>query len=343
MEYKSPASKSMCRFFGLSKAWNYAAIAMAVLATVLLVYGIIEQQKPHEPAVKFTHETTSGEYVYIDLCEVPDWVFTTEQKHELTHYYAGLNTDGTVFLLVLAHEKYKELTSELGNNIGFMPSSSPDSASKFTRIYGATHVFSTEDIEYISSCFEITSDEFVTNLGSHYIIEGEVPPSSRAQGYAIYAVLLLVPMVIIFVRLQKRKKSYANSIDRLCTLGMENQIEQEFDMPGIVCFPAAKLCFSKHYIYWGSGSRSSLYYGGRIIAYADVYWLFVNQVGKSPTVVNPTLYAGLSDGTFINLADRNVTDDFVQNIAKIVRGQNPDVLLGCSDEISEKYRSRLLK
>jgi len=86
-----------------------------------------------------------------------------------------------------------------------------------------------------------------------------------------------------------------------------------------------------------------LYYGGRIIAYADVYWLFVNQVGKSPTVVNPTLYAGLSDGTFINLADRNVTDDFVQNIAKIVRGQNPDVLLGCSDEISEKYRSRLLK
>lgn len=342
MEHSVSASKSMRSFFGITKIVSWLIILLAGLATVLLIFAIIEQQKPLEP-VKFTHETNSGEYVYTDLSKVAIWSFYTEDNDEHKFFFEGLDDEGVGLYLVLTSEKYDELTSELGTSIGFMLTPSTSTSSKLTRIYGKTYRFSSEEIDNISAHFEITSEEFVEHFGSYYVIAGEIPLNSNGQKYAIYAVMLLVSMIILAVRLNKRKKSYANSLDRLDSLGIKTQAEQEFGLQNTTFFPNAKLYISDHFIYWGPGSRSGLYYGGKVIAFSDIYLIYKLQFGKATQNANATFNIGLWDGTIIPLVDHNMTDDFVNKIVKNAQENNPEVLLGYSDEIKNQYLSRIQK
>jgi hypothetical protein len=283
-----------------------------------------------------------GDYVYIDLSAITSPVFIEHTKQGLNWYYEGMTKGGKIFFLTIELEKERELSSQISYKFREYKLSPNDiQSSQTVRLEGTLHSFATADIEKLASNYDMTTDTFTAKYGHYYFVDGEVPPDDRVISLVIISIILLLAATITLVRYQRNKNAYLSSVERLKSLGLNGQVETEFDMQSASYFPSAKLLFSEHYVYLGSGTRAGMNFNGRILAYSDIYWLYLFHTSTTTANTISILFAGLADGKKLPLLDRSITADLLDFVQKTIRFYNPNVLIGYSEEIKGIYLSRV--
>lgn len=208
----------MQRYVKHSAGWWWITAACMVIAICCMVKAVqVERyRETMEPSPLLVGEEQAGDYSYIDVVDMTDWVYqvTDRSGGEKVFYFAG-DADGYVYLVRLSDAQYAEFAGI------------SDELPAPVRLTG---VLCTVPKRYIPDLAEIdgtTVEEYIAYYGDYYI-DAAMTPADMDNGFLTGAIAAFAAAVILLLQSAAFSVQFAKEIKRLEREGLLERAEYEF-------------------------------------------------------------------------------------------------------------------
>jgi len=277
-----------------------------------------------EPAPFDALEGEKGEYVYLDVIGVSDWVYKYD---ETTFYvlednwhllYVGILTEGQFASLRAQNSYWNELTDRE------IP----------VRLTGTALNVTSSVKEAFSEVFEITGEEFDSYFGYRSIDVGATPSGEKASMWSAFAVMLFVLSLIPLLGSRPNAAATRKALRRLENRGLLDTAEAEFASPLAETVYKDRLRLTRRFLF-GRGM-------GLAAAWEDVLWCYERVMRSYGIVVTARiLMIGTADGRLHSLPFGPKDVDELYKTMEKIGERNPRLLRGFTKENRAAWKAAL--
>ncbi len=302
----------MQRYVKHSVGWWWITAACMVIAICCIVKAVQVQRyrEAMEPSPLLVGEEQPGDYSYIDVVDMTDWVYrvTDRSGSEKVFYFAG-DADGYVYLVRLSDAQYARFA---------------DISDEPPAPVHLTGVLCTVPKRYIPDLAEVdgtTVEEYIAYYGDYYI-DAVMTPADMDNGFLTGAAAAFTVAVILLLQSAVLSVQFAKEIKRLKREGLLERAEYEFQRSRSDLHAAVRL--SDTFIY---GRHSDL---ARPLT--DVLWVYWHE----GSVVDVHLLTTDGRDCMLRLSG-NAARRSAEEILQAVSVRNSKVLVGRTRENSLRY------
>ena len=302
-------------------AW--VLLAVGILGIVLSA-GAYGKGDDSSSAVKFNNSAAdAGDYCYIDVVGVSDWLY----KYESSTYYTVLDKDGNYAIALIKSSDYYSM----GAQRTYWDSDEDAVPPEPYRLYGMS-VKTTDSLKStIAEVWGMSQVEYSTYFGRLYLNASTSPSSNKGSAFIAVAVFSLVGwfgtgLYSLITRSRAKK-----SIRALEASGMMQEASSQF-YNAVTNYPSEPpVLLTKDYIFTKNN--------GSVVNLADIKWIFKRIQRYNFVKVGEYLIGKTADGkekmlmTISKNSEPGIEDRIIDNITAI----NPDLIVGYSKEAQAAY------
>lgn len=234
---------------------------LPIAASIFFGISLLQKDETAEAARFIKGYSDSGEYGYIDVVEVTNWICEVDK----ITYYTVFDADGDCYTV----EMNKNLFDSLGDQYYYYLKNTQENPLPMpqpVRIYGMVEKINNDVKEGIASYWSLTTPEYEEYFGNMVLDTSSSYKTTAIPLFVLAAVFLFLWFTIIFLTPQARNARYSRK--RLEKRTETERAAAEYVDPAneSISFGKAKLVFSTNYLF--SNSMKA------IIKYDDIFWAY---------------------------------------------------------------------
>lgn len=327
---KMNSEKIIKKYIGGSGAKKvFAWIFLLGLLATLPMWTVFRKEADPNSAVQFVGVSEeNGDYVYLDIVGISDFVYKYTRRHVTTTFYSAEDAEGYLYMLELTNSDYKKLTAQQEywnrtDNTAPMPEP--------YRVYGQAENISTERISDFSEVWGLSTEEFVNAFGSKYIDVGSSSESESNTLWAIGSLFTGIFFLAFALENRKVKKNMNYCLDLLASKGELDAAAAELNDGNALLIGNEKARATANYLF---GRKT-----GFVLNYADIAYCYTGVKGSAK---NMTGYfcVNTKDKKNINAADLGRKDYnlYGGQLEAAVAEHNPNALVGNTMQNAAAYK-----
>ena len=179
-------SNTVKDYISPSKSLRTVAWVLFALTLVTIVLGATTLGKGDSSApVKFDpFKQSGGEYAYIDVVGLSDWLY----KVDSTTYYTAMDADGYTYIITLSASDLYRLSAQRT----WWDSDDTDNPPEPVRLTGKTSKITSAAREAIQEVWDMGDAEYSSYFGKLYLITTTTPAESRGGAFIGIGVTLFI-------------------------------------------------------------------------------------------------------------------------------------------------------
>jgi len=216
------AKKTLKKYIGPSAGKKLLAwlLSLATLAT----FGLGIKQSTvtddvNDAVVLDSYSAEVGDFVYVDVLGVSDWILELEQDSVTTTYYTVFDKSGYLHIAIFEDSDIRTMSDQeqFWNDLLF--SDSVDTDAESVRVYGVAEKIPAEYEDDLREYLDMSSSEFDDYLGAMLINATRMPSDNSEAPYIAIGCILLVLSIFVIVSNARSKSGLKKSLKRLEQLG----------------------------------------------------------------------------------------------------------------------------
>lgn len=332
------ATNTLKKYIGPSGGIKFLAWLLAIATIALFAVGIQQSSIEEDPSeAKWFNPFTAeaGDYVYLDIVGISNWLYKVESDSSKTVYYSVEDADDNIYTMVVSDAEYSKMMTQrtYWNREG-----ENDPNAEVYRIYGTARRSSSEVKEALASSWSSyglsTVSDYEYYFGTMHFDSTTTPGDSRGMGFIIGGIFALAAWICAAVASGKSKKNMKKCLKRLEELGELDAAAAEIS-GAVVTVGKDKCRISDNYIYTKKG--------GVVLSLKDILWSYRHVTKTNGINSNTQLLALTCTGKSYGLISVAGGDskDLTTEIMTVMAERNPTILMGFSDALRVEYRARL--
>lgn len=325
------SEKTIKKYIGVSAAKKvFAWIFLLGLLATLPMWTIFRKEADPESAVQFVGVSEkSGDYVYLDIVGISDFVYKYTRRHVTTTFYSAEDAEGYLYMLELSNSDYEKLTAQQeywNRTDDNAPMPEP------YRVYGQAENISTERISDFSEVWGLSTEEFVDAFGSKYIDVGASKESDSNLGWTLGSLFCGIFALILGLENRKVKKNMNYCIDLLASKGELDAAAAELAEGGASIIGDDMARATANYLF---GKRT-----GCAVRYDDIAYCYTTVNGTNRRNLTGSFVVCTKDKSGINAADLGKRDYnlYGGQLEAAVAEHNPNALVGNTHQNAAAYK-----
>lgn len=331
------AKKTLKKYIGPSAGKKLLAWLLSLATIACFALGIKQTTVTDDltEAVAFdSFSAKNGDFVYVDVLGVSDWMLKTEYDSVTTIYYTLLDESGNYHIAVIDDSDILTMSAqeEFWNDFMFEDIVDPDAEP--VRMYGVVEKIPDDCIGDLADYYEMSTSEFSEYMGFILIDTARMPSDNSEAPYIVAGCILLVLSIFVIASNARSKSGMKKSIKRLEQLGELDAAAAELN--GTVnTIGNDKVRISDNYVF----SKRQ----GAAVRIDDILWAYRSIATRRGAVANTSLMAHTCTGKTLVLAFLNGNDrkDLTGQIMEALAEVNPAVLLGIDEANRAEYKAML--
>ena len=310
----------------------FAAIlwVVCIISVFLMIAGLGAGDDPAEATAFHPLDSESGDYCYLDVAGISDWIYEIERDSSTTTYYCAEDAEGYLYTVIL----YDSARSNLSHLEDWYYRTEDIPAPETQRIYGVSKTLSADVKSTLAEWWEVSESEYEDYFGVMVLDCTTTPSEDQSGMWGVIALMTFLFAIIFGVSSAAAKKNFKRSIKRLEELDMIAMAAEELDAPDNIVIGKDKGRLTRHFII---GRRT-----GVVMPYSDVEWAYrritrTNFVATGATLILNTLKHKDIGAIIVPGSDKNgELDAAFQAISE----NNPDAMLGYSTDFIKAYNAK---
>jgi len=331
------AKKTLKKYIGPSAGKKLLAwlLSLATLAT----FGLGIKQSTvtddvNDAVVLDSYSAEVGDFVYVDVLGVSDWILELEQDSVTTTYYTVFDKSGYLHIAIFEDSDIRTMSDQeqFWNDLLF--SDSVDTDAESVRVYGVAEKIPAEYEDDLREYLDMSSSEFDDYLGAMLINATRMPSDNSEAPYIAIGCILLVLSIFVIVSNARSKSGLKKSLKRLEQLGELDAAAAELNGT-VKVIGKDKVRISDNYVF----SKHL----GAAVRIDDILWAYRSITYRKGRVDSTSLPAHICTGKTVTLARVNGNDrkDLTGQIMEALAEANPAILLGIDEANHAEYKAML--
>ena len=323
-------SEGILRKF-LTPARGVAIIGYVLLALCLvaLVLGITANgaEEP-QAAVPFSPlEERTGDYCYLDIVAVSDWLY----NYDGSIYYTAFDADGYMYTVRLSDKQFEDMTVQYDY---FVNAEENDPLPAPYRLYGMSQKTTDNIADAVCSAWGADQADYYEYFGNLFLNGTTTPAEEKGAVWFLAALfaflfgLMLAGMGVNANRIAKK------SIRRLEERGELDAAAAELEDPSNETFLKGALRLGEHYVF----SKNT----GAAFRYEDILWCYTRVTRSGLIKMSTSVIANTATTKNIALAAivrGKEAEEVIEAVMATLAEKNPNVLLGFTNENRKAYKA----
>ena len=315
--------KRLRAYIGPSGAGRIIGLVLLVGALVLAALAIRSAAQPVEDPVRFrTRGMDGGEWCYLDVVGISDWVY----RNDDTYYHIAEDAKGNFAVVHISESRYKKMTAQQAYW------NEETAVQEPVRITGIAREATATMKSYICQALDINLLDYGTYFGTSYLNAAGSPHSGDTAMLAVMAGVLALIGVILLLTANSTKKKTDRAIEALGGYGVE-QAAAELEAPTTERVGRDALRLGETHLF---GKRRGL-----LLRYDQVVWAYQQVQRTNFIVTGRNLLLGDEDGNLTVAASfGRKGEEQITELMRRIAMKNPGVLLGFSADNQKIWRER---
>ena len=309
-----------------------------VLITTILCLGLIvfasqkldeEKNVEYEDYSKIIGTEKDVEKIPVKL-DIVDYMVFAEKEDTTDKFYFVLDDQYNIFVAKLSKKTIDEIDSKLF---------SEDSKAITYTIKGYTFLTPSEvtpiAVDSLNEMFkdsenyqEITTLEYMSKMGTHYLDETQTPNSDMyglLMGIGIFGVILSFILFIVFIIYRLSEKKIINKY------GKDELVEELKDV-NTIAYEKQNLYLTRNYVIGTNGKIV-------VVPYSDIAYTYPLYRRNNGILVGIFLVIKNKFGKMYNIGGslRNAEEN-IRNSISVISEKNPETLIGFTAENNKQYK-----
>ena len=317
--------KVLAKYIKPSSVISTIALILAVAMVGLIVAGIIVNQDDPNEAVWFTGiDNEVGEYVYLDVVGVSDWLVDYGDGDEV--YYAAEDAQGYLYLVQLNKSQFNKMKTQQQFWNGETTTQEP------YRLYGVAKKPKTDLLNTLYEVVEMTASEYEEYFGTQFINATTTPAKQDQAIWFVGAMFCGITALCLGAVTMSPNGAFKKCIKRLEENGQLERAAEQLESLERVTIGADMGRMSPNYLY---GKNT-----GVVLAYEDIGWAYKKTIKRYFITVNAALIVCTVDGKEYSAVNYGRNDKFgdIENALMNIHEKNPRALIGFTKENQKAYK-----
>lgn len=318
--------KTLSMYIKPGIAGEIFAILFVIGAVVCLVMGMMVGAENTADAVAFDPiSEQSGEYVYLDLVGISDWV----AQYDGQTYYTAVDQEGYMYTVRLDGSDFKKLTQQ---RTYWDEETAP---AVNVRLYGTSAKPDFEVVDLMCQGWEMTRAEYGQYFGDLYFNGVVTPAGSQRSSWLAGVFICAILAFALWIGNVPANSAYKRSIRRLEELGQLERAAEQLESENRMTIGKDMGRLTDQYIF---GKKT-----GAAIRYEDVVWCYKRVSRVYFIAVNAFLVIHTIDGEIMLAINFGKKDKFeeIENCLRRVFEKNPNALIGYNQENQKAYKEKV--
>lgn len=317
--------KTLKKYLKPSSVISVIALVLVVAMVGLMIAGIAMNQEDPEEAVWFTGiDNENGEYVYLDVVGVSDWLVDYGDGDEV--YYAAQDTDGYLYLIQLTKSQFNKMKTQQQFWNGETTTEEP------YRLYGIAKKPKTDLLNTLYEVVGMTASEYEEYFGTQYMNATTTPAKQDQAVWYIGA--MFCGFIALFLGLVglTPNGAFKKCVKRLEEKGQLERAAEQLESLERVTIGADVGRLSPNFLY---GKNT-----GVVLAYEDIAWAYKKNIKRYFITVSASLMVCTPDGKEYAAVNYGRNDKFndIENALMKIHEKNPKTLIGFTRENQLAYK-----
>lgn len=302
-------------------AWVLLALA---IAGIVLGASIAGGGDNKSEAVKFNNSaSSSGEYCYVDVVGVSDWLY----KYESTTYYTILDKDGNYGIAVLKSSDLYAMSAQRT----YWDSDDDTPAPEPYRIYGMSSKIGDSTKKAIAEVWGMSQVEYSTYFGKLYLNTSASPSGNKSSLFFVIGFMSLMGWIGTGLYSAITRSKARKAIGSLEATGRMEEAGAQF-AGAMANYPSAPpALLTQDYLFMKNG--------GTVVNLSDIKWVFRRIQRYNFVKVGEYLIGKDSAGKerILLTINKNTEPGLEERILDNIRAKNPGLIEGYSREAQQAY------
>lgn len=311
---------------------------LLIIAAVLLVIAVAcvpmmalatmnAEQEAGEPAVFDAVASESGDYCYIDVIGISNWLY----KYDSATYYTAMDADWNLYTVRVSDSDYDKMDAQVD---WWMSEDEDEAPPAPYRLKGIVYSATASIKESISEAWDIPQSDYTEAFGTMYLNACQTPGGNSMSGWLFVLLMCAITAFVLLVVYLPANGTFNKCIKALEEKNLLDSAASELEFPENLQIAKDQARLSRRFLFC---KRT-----GVVVPYTDVMWVYRQNVKRYFVItVSSNLVIHTSYGQFsaLNIGGADKGNQLEQAFAAIAQG-NPDVLIGYTGENQREFNAR---
>lgn len=311
---------------------------LLILAAILLVVAVAcipmmvmatsnAKQEAGEPVAFDSNASEYGDYCYIDVIGISNWLY----KYDGETYYTAMDVDGNMYTVRVSDSTYDKMSAQYD---WWMSEDEDEDPPAPYRLTGLAYTTTISLKENLSDSWEITQREYTTYFGTMYLNSNATPGGDAIAPWLFVCLMCAIFALIFGVCYLPGSMAFNKCVKALEEKNLLDVAANELENPENQQIGKDLARLSRRFLFC---KRT-----GVVVPYTDVLWVYRQNVKRYFVItVSSNLVIHTSYGQFsaLNIGGADKGNQLEQAFAAIAQA-NPDVLIGYTSENQREFNAR---
>lgn len=325
------SEKVLKKYVGASTVKKvFAWIFLLGLLATLPMWTAFKKTADPSTATRFDAiSEEDGDYVYLDIVGVSDWIYKYTHRYVTTYYYSAEDAEGYYYMLELPKSDFNKMTAQQeywNRTDDSAPMPEP------YRVYGQAHMIPTGRISDFAEYWELSTEDFVSYFGDRYIDVGASDEGTNNTLWAMGSLFSGLFFLLLAGENRKVKKTMKYCLDLLASKGELDAAAAELSDGSAAIIGDDMARASANYLF---GRKT-----GCILRYDDIAYCYTGINGTNKRNITGYFCVNTKNKKNITAAELGKKDYSLYGgqLEALIAERNPNALVGNTQMNAAQYK-----